>query len=172
MGGPITLTYTARRPELVNSLALIDPAGFTLSQPWYFKLITLPILGELFFGLFVGENLFEKLMEDFFDPKNIAEFLDRYRVQMSYRGFRRALLSTMRSGMLGDFSETYRRVGELDTPVLLLWGREDKTVPFAHSQYVIDAIPQTKFYPIENAGHIPHYERPGVVNSLLLEFLR
>jgi len=171
MGGPITLTYTDRRPELVESLTLIDPAGFTLSQPWYFWLITLPILGELFFGLFVGENLFTKLVEDFFDPKNIAEFLDRYRVQMSFQGFRRALLSTMRSGMLGDFSETYRRVGEQNTPVMLLWGREDKTVPFAYSQYVMDAIPHAEFHTIEDAGHIPHYEQPGVVNRLLLNFM-
>ena len=170
MGGPITLTYTARRPGLVESLTLIDPAGFPLSTPWYFKFITLPVLGELFFGLFVGETLFEKLAEDFFDPKNMAEFLDRYRVQMSYQGFRRALLSTMRNGMLGDFSETYRRVGEIDTPILLLWGREDKTVPFAHSQNAVAAIPRAEFHPIANAGHIPHYEQPEVVNRLLLEF--
>ncbi|MEA2008479.1 MAG: alpha/beta hydrolase, partial [Chloroflexota bacterium] len=79
--------------------------------------------------------------------------------------------STMRNGMLGDFSETYRQVGELDLPVLLLWGEDDKTVPFAHSQYVMNAIPQVEFQPIPEAGHIPHYERPGVVNPLLVGFL-
>ncbi len=172
MGGPITLTFTARRPELVKSLTLIDPAGFPFSTPWYFKLLMLPILGELFFGLFGGETLLKGMAKDFYDPQNINEFIDRFREQMPYQGFKRALLSTIRHGMLGDFSATYHRVGELDLRVMLIWGTADKTIPFEHSFQARAAIPRAEFYPIPKAGHIPHYEQPGMVNPLLLDFLK
>jgi len=122
--------------------------------------------------LFGSETLLKSMTEDFFDPKDVAAFQDRYRIQMQYRGFKRALLSTMRGDVLMDSLPIYRRIGQSGIPVLLLWGREDRTIPFAYSHYVVDAIPQVQFHPIEEAGHIPHYERPEVVNPLLIEFLR
>ena len=91
---------------------------------------------------------------------------------MKYKGFMRAILSTMRSGMLGDFSSSYRKIGERGTPTLLFWGKDDRTVPFAHSVDIRSAIPQAEFHAFENCGHIPHYEKPDEVNPILLEFLK
>jgi pimeloyl-ACP methyl ester carboxylesterase len=33
-------------------------------------------------------------------------------------------------------------------------------------------MPNVQFHAIEQAGHIPHYEKPAQVNPILLEFLR
>jgi pimeloyl-ACP methyl ester carboxylesterase len=55
--------------------------------------------------------------------------------------------------------------------VLLFWGKDDKTVPFKHSDDIRAAIPQTQFHAIDNCSHIPHYEKPDEVNPILLEFL-
>ena len=108
---------------------------------------------------------------DFFGPDLVREFQEKYRVQMKFKGFKRALLATMRNGMLGDFSSAYRKVGKLDTPTMLFWDRDDKTVPFTYSDDVCAAIPQVEFHAFEHCGHIPHYEKPEEVNPLLLEFL-
>ena len=104
--------------------------------------------------------------------RHVKDFVDRYMVQMQYKGFMRAILSTMRNGMLGDFTETYCKVGEQGTPTLLFWGRDDKTVPFSHSEDIRAAIPQAEFHAFDQCGHIPHYEKPGKANPILLEFLR
>jgi len=45
-------------------------------------------------------------------------------------------------------------------------------VPFATSEQVRAAIPQIEFHAIDEAGHIPHYERPEAVNPILIEFFR
>lgn len=173
LGGPISATFTARSPERVRKLVLVDPAGarpVTLSQ--LFKAAIAPGLGELALGLFGSGNLSKGVKSDFYDPANVKDFVGRYRVQMKYKGFMRAILSTMRHGMLGDFSETYRKIGELSIPTLLFWGREDKTVPFAHSADITAAIPQAELHVFDQCGHIPHYEKPGETNPILLEFLR
>jgi pimeloyl-ACP methyl ester carboxylesterase len=74
--------------------------------------------------------------------------------------------------MLGDFSATYREIGEQGIRTMLLWGRDDRTVPFSHSENLVAAIPQVEFHAFDNCGHLPHYEKPDEVNPLLLEFLR
>ena len=108
---------------------------------------------------------------DFFDPVLIEEFQARYRVQMQYKGFKQAILSSMRNGMLDSYIDVYHRIGKLRKPTLLIWGKNDTTVPFEYSSDIHNAIPHAEFHAIENCGHIPHYEKPEIVNPFLLEFL-
>jgi pimeloyl-ACP methyl ester carboxylesterase len=172
MGGPITASFTGLYPNLVERLVLIDPAG---AKPVFLskllRAVLLPGFGELALGLFGSEVMLKGIAGDFFGPDLVQEFQEKYRVQMKFKGFKRALLATMRNGMLGDFSSAYRKVGELGTPTMLFWGRDDKTVPFVYSDDARTAIPQVEFHAIEHCGHIPHYEKPEEVNPLLLEFL-
>ena len=173
MGGPITATFTERYPHRVRKLVLVDPAGARpVTVPGLLKALTTPGFGELALGLFGRGFLLKDIKSDFYDPVNVKAFVKKYMVQMKYKGFMRALLSTMRFGMLGDFSPTYRKIGELGTPTQLFWGRNDRTVPFPYSDDIRSGIPQVEFYAIEDCGHIPHFEKPDVVNPLLLEFLK
>jgi pimeloyl-ACP methyl ester carboxylesterase len=91
---------------------------------------------------------------------------------LQYKGFRRAILSTIRSGLLESFLDVYKQIGKMDKPVLLLWGRDDPTVPIRHSTLLRAAMPQTEFHVLANCGHAPHHEKPDEVNPILLEFLR
>lgn len=173
MGGPITAAFTARHPERVKSLTLIDPAGArAISLSPMLKAMKLPGLAEAVFGLAGSESLLKSAAKDFFDPELVGLFIERYKVQMQYKGFKRAILSTIRNNMLGSFIEVYQAVGKMDKPVLLVWGRNDTTVPFVHSDDLRAAMPQAEFYVIEDCGHIPHYEKPDEFNPILLEFLK
>ncbi len=172
MGGAIVVGFTADHPALVDRLALIAPAGISVNLSWSARLLRLPLLGDWLMDRFGERVLLTSLTKDFKRPELLPTFQARYRTQMRYRGFRYALLSTMRHGPLGGMEAAYRRVGEHGHPVLLIWGREDTTVPFAASERVLAAIPQAEFHPIEGAGHIPHYEQPEVVMPILVDFLR
>ncbi len=171
MGGLIVLNYVNRFRRKVDNLILIDPAGFPIPQKWPQRLMRIPGLGELMLGFLGKGAMLKAVAKDIYDPKLVDQFVDRFRPQMEYQGFKRALLSTMRHGMLGDFSELYRRVGQKSPVAMLIWGRNDQTIPFAHSQYVMDAMPRINFLPVEDAGHIPHYEQPEMVNNRIIGFL-
>ena len=171
-GGPIVAAFTTRFPEQVEKLVLIDPVGakpFLLSR--LASLAAAPVLGELLIGSLASVPLVKRIASSRFDHERIGEFGPRYLEQMEYKGFKRALLSTVRSHMLGSCLDLYEQIGKLHKPVSLFWGRHDATVPFQHSELLRAAMPQVEFHAIESTGHIPHYEKPAEVNPILLEFL-
>ena len=173
MGGPITTSFTVCHPERIRKLALVDPAGSrTVTAVRILKAVTTPGYGELAIGLFGRKRMMKGVKSDFYDPAHFKEFANRYMTQMKYKGFMRAILSTMRNDMLGNFSSQYQEIGQLGIPTALFWGRNDKTVPFEHSEDILAAIPQAEFHAFENCAHMPHYENPDAFNPILLEFLK
>ena len=173
MGGPITGTFTARFPERVKSLTLIDPAGVRpVSLTPMLKAMKLPGVVEAVFGLVGSDAMVKGAAKDFYDPELVGMFMDRYKVQMQYKGFKRAILSSIRNDMLGSFVESYKRVNGSKIPVLLFWGRNDRTVPFEYSAELRAVLPDAEFHVIEDCGHIPQYEKPDEFNPILLEFLK
>ena len=110
---------------------------------------------------------------DFYDPEHIKTFVEQYKLPMQYKGFKRAILSTIRAGLLKGGVEVYQRLGQRDgVPVLLVWGEEDRTVPFKYSRTFLSLVPRAAFLPVSESGHIPHYEHSELVNPVLLEFLK
>jgi pimeloyl-ACP methyl ester carboxylesterase len=91
---------------------------------------------------------------------------------MQYKGFKRAILSSIRNLVDIDPMAGYQAVGVLDTPVLLIWGKEDQTISASDIEKVRFSIPDIEFHAIDGAGHFPHYEQPDTVNRILFEFLK
>ncbi len=170
MGGPISVTFANRHPERVRRVLLIDPGYWTgISLPYGLRL---PGLGTYNIAVAVAPALPDSQWKDFAHPERYPHYLDPYLEQMRYRGFRRAILGTMRNYMTHDVTGEFSRLGKSGKPVLLIWGKSDQDVPIELSAEVRKAIPQAEFHPIDDAAHIPQYEHPEVVNPLMIEFLR
>ena len=173
MGGLIASAFTVRYPERVDKLILIDPAGAkSIALTPMLKAAKLPFVAEAVLSLVGSERLVENAAKDFFDPALVEHFKIQYKVQMEYKGFKRAILSSIRNGMLDSHIDIYQALGKMDKQILLFWGRCDNTVPFEHSEILRKVIHNLEFHVIEGCGHIPHYEKPDIVNPILLEFLK
>lgn len=169
MGGPVTATFAGRHPERVRTLTLVDPAAAGPSTvPWYLKA---PAVGPMLFQIMAVPGMADGQLDDFVEPAKFPDWPSKYRVQMQYRGFGRALLSTRTNEMSVSTDSLYDIVGKTHVPVLLVWGVEDKTVPITNAKRVQTAIPQAEYHPIEHAGHLPHMERASEVNPIMLAFL-
>jgi pimeloyl-ACP methyl ester carboxylesterase len=172
MGGAIAVAFTARNPPRVRRLSLLDPAGLPLKMPPLARFIRAPLLGELIFGIFGGRFLLANQAGDFYQaPPDFTAFQARYALQMPYRGFRRALLSTVRGDAISDRAAEFATVGRQPRPKLLILGEHDRTVPLETHVRIEELMPGIHFHAIPRAGHLPHYERPDIVNPLLTQFL-
>ena len=172
MGGIISAHFTARFPDTVHSLTLIDPAGFRMPRFWMMKMLALPVVGELTFGVFPNYGLLNRTANHFFSAGAVDQLREQFVLQMRFKGFRRSLLSTIRCGVLGNALPTYRKVGQEQVPVQLFWGCDDAAVPFRFSRKLLSVIPQADLITVDGAGHFPHHEKPETVNPALIDFLR
>jgi len=129
----------------------------------------------------VGEYLMAAVMEpillprmqtsDFYQPENFPDWEEGYRVQLQYQGTGRALLSTIRNLVKLESELEYQKLQETKLPVLLIWGSEDQTISWDNMQILQELLPDMQVQIIEKAGHISHFERPEIVNPILLEFI-
>jgi pimeloyl-ACP methyl ester carboxylesterase len=168
MGGEIAAAFTARRSDLVRRLCLIDPQAMDVTWKTIFPM-NIRGVGEYIMTVYVIPFVLSSPRSDFYRPESVTGWADRFAPQTRYRGFRRALLSTLRS-FSNDYRDSYSRVGKLGKPVLLIWGEKDTSIPISNAARVLTAIPQAEFHAIPDAGHLSEWERADIVNPLLSAF--
>ena len=64
-----------------------------------------------------------------------------------------------------------KRIHRVRAPTLVVWGKEDRIVPFVYAKEFARRIEGARVETIEQAGHAPHLERPDAVARLIREFL-
>lgn len=60
----------------------------------------------------------------------------------------------------------------LTIPMLLIWGRQDRMIPFALADQFLKLNPNINFVDLAQAGHCPHDECPEEFNTILLDWLQ
>ena len=177
LGGNISVIFAERHPELVKGLILVSPGGFptpmTASDKLFWNLVRLPGAGEYFIRL-LGEKMSnpDSQSSDLYDQALLPGYVERLKGIERYKGTLYAWLSTIRHFPIQELESSYRAVGDSRKPVLLVWGKEDRVLPFATTEKVRAAIPQVELLALEQAGHASHYEKRDVVNAAILSFLR
>ncbi|MCF6289046.1 MAG: alpha/beta hydrolase [Proteobacteria bacterium] len=170
MGGAIVAKFVADHPEKINKAVFVDPSHEGSSSKLLSFPLSIPLLGEYYATVFMLPKAAESQLGDFRYPEKFASWPERYRQQMHFKGFRNAILSTLRHFMPSDKIHHYEKVGESGIPALLIWGRDDQTLPLANSPRVAKAL-NVEVFVVEDSGHLPHFERPEIVNPELLRFL-
>jgi pimeloyl-ACP methyl ester carboxylesterase len=163
-GGAVVTDFTVHYPKLIDKVILIDPVyAFNRKTGQEF-------IADYKMALRHKEQANGQL-EDFKYPERFPAWVDTYKVQMQYKGFRHALISTLNNYSGDSIILNYRLLNALQKKVLLIWGRQDQTVPFTYSDS-LQQILQVDFLAVDDAGHLPYLEQPLLVNKKIISFLR
>jgi len=171
MGGIVTTTFALRHREKVAKLILIAPAGFPIEIPVSGRIGRLPLVGDYIMKT-LGDTLLLRGTLTSFYGKPPEDFLSRFEQAASYRGFKRAILSSLRNMPLESSGSLYENLGKSNIPLLLIWGQDDRVVSFSLSDLARKLLPRARFAPLEHIGHVPHYEAPDRVAPLILNFIK
>jgi len=173
MGGVTAIHFTDRHPQRVRAFVLFAPGGIREQLPVGARIITMPgirqWMAKAFGDLFFKHMVIAKFTQDAAQLEAVRE---NYARQMRYKGYKRAVLNTLRHNELYGLEPIFARVGRKAKPAMAIWGDQDSIVPAEHSKRLRRAIPAIELHLIEGAGHTANYEFPDKVNPLLLEFLR
>ena len=172
LGGAIALEFAHDYPARVDKLVLIAPATYLLQfRPEFKWARRLPAIPRALIGwTMTNRRARERALRDalgdpaHFDPEELARRIRPTHV----RGTADALVAMLSSPHGSDLP---RDLEQIAAPTLILWGDRDRAVPLRHGRYHTRALPNAQFAIIENAGHIPQFEYPDIVNELLREFL-
>jgi len=171
MGGPIAAAYANQFSEHVLSLSLFAPEVLPVSTGSIFPM-SVPLLGEWMMKVYmVPVYLPQSQAEDFFNPGIAPDWESRYREQLKYKGFWQAILSTIRNLPKMNALKEYEQIGRSGLPVLVVWGEEDRSVSYEAILQALQAMPQSDYLQVPEAGHLVHFEKAENVNQKLLEFI-
>jgi pimeloyl-ACP methyl ester carboxylesterase len=177
LGGGLVLQFALNFPEKVTKLVLVDNAGMGRGVILVFKFSSLPFLGELLTrpSPKITAWLWKKIVYD-------SSLVTPELVELSYRlaaqpGAQKALLSTLRAGinLLGQrgnlVSQLLESLEDINKPVLITWGKQDRIIPPSHAQVAVTKIPGARLELFDRCGHMPMFEYSDKFNKLVLDFL-
>lgn len=170
MGGSVAAELALERPDLVERLALVDPAIDAYKLPPYVRIYLAERYGWAAFRFSlemarrfspIGQRVPHLHGGGWLLPwLRRSSYLSRHEPQ----GIRR-LLKALVEARLGP------RLAGLKQPTLILTGQFDGLVPPGHSRMIAGAIPGAQFAIIPGALHNPMDERPAAFEAVLRAFL-
>ena len=170
-GGGLTLWIAAHHPERVRSMVLVDttlPLYSTTQRkrlanlrPFTFVYLRTVVLRERY----VRQSL-EAAYEDdsLATPDVVRAFLDRLRI---------AGIDDAYYGLLAKLGDPPALVdlAAIDTPALVVWGREDRRTSLRNGERIAAALPRARLIGIPGCGHVPMEEKPRELLAEVLPFL-
>lgn len=172
-GGTIALLTALEHPERVAALILVDPAVYAGggAPDWVRPLLNLPQIDRL--GPLIARTIRDQgpatIGASWHDPSKITpDIIEGFTRPLQAEGWDRALWEfTLASRDLN--LET--RLDELEMPVLVITGDDDRVVPTEDSIRLAQAIPGAELAVLPACGHLPQEECPEAFLQAVETFL-
>ncbi len=180
-GGIVAWYLAARRPDLVERLALLNsppPPAFLreiktreqMRKSAYALLFRLPWLPEALLGargLAAIERLFTLEPVSAFSERDIGA----YKTALSQKGALTAALNYYRAIFARENKRDMREHGRIEVPTLLIWGERDRHLVSRMADGLEEFVSDLRVERLAEATHWVHHDEPERVAALLLEHL-
>ncbi|KCZ92987.1 alpha/beta fold hydrolase [Hyphomonas johnsonii] len=173
MGGPIVVAFAGTHPARVSEIFLFVPAGLDVAgaDSTMAKLVRMPVVGDWIWrvfgrGVLLGDPQYD---ESGIDPEYRLQ--GDVRRQMDFKGYRRALLSTLRNFPMTDRARIFDTVAKKTSlPVMAVFGDADATVEVSSAAKLQALIPRAQVRVIKGGTHGLNYQRHTEVDPMLVEW--
>jgi pimeloyl-ACP methyl ester carboxylesterase len=173
MGGGIALFLAERQPERVVRVIAFDPACFSLAGVRWMPLAQNQTLSKAALSLATPLTVDLALHDVFWDSSQVnSAVVDEYSRPLAKPGYRNLLRRLIHEYFSAEFDAMTEHYDTIKSPTLLIWGENDRWVPPEFGPRLQRLIPDAQLTFAPKCGHLPHQERPDIVNPLLIEFLK
>ncbi|HEY9160113.1 MAG TPA: alpha/beta hydrolase [Desulfomonilia bacterium] len=172
LGGAVGILMAMEHPEYINSMVLLDPAGYPQKKPLIIRLGAVPgavcSIKTLFGKWVVKWNL----KEVFYNKDWVSrDQIDNYYARLITEGAIDAQASIITQLDFDYFKPYLKRIPSIGQKTLLVWGKEDEWIPLNVGYQYRHDLPNANLTIIQHCGHTPQEELPNVTASLILDFI-
>jgi pimeloyl-ACP methyl ester carboxylesterase len=168
LGGALALALAVKRPDLIDRLVLMGPAGvpFTLTEGL-----------DAVWGYEPSVEAMQNLITRYFayDASFATPDLVRLRYEASMQpGFQESYASMFpapRQRWIDALATAPDDVRTIEAPTLIVHGRDDVVVPLAGSLTLLELIPNAQLHVFGKCGHWVQIEKRAEFTDLVLGFL-
>ncbi|KRB87466.1 alpha/beta fold hydrolase [Noviherbaspirillum sp. Root189] len=171
MGAHSTVAFALANPTRVGKLILMGGGTGGPSQFVAMPTEGIKLIGALYRDPTI-ENL-KRMMNVFvYDPSQLTEELFQARLN-NMLARRDHLENFVKSSEVNpkQFPDLGHRLGEIASPTLVIWGREDRFVPMDVGLRLIAGIPNAQMHIFNRCGHWAQWEHADTFNRMVLDFL-
>jgi pimeloyl-ACP methyl ester carboxylesterase len=174
MGGGTSIYLSVNHPELVDRVVLVGAVGVPRRLPLRGRLFMLPRIPELLMGLGTDAIRRKNLLDYWIhDPETLTdEVYERMSRYQKIEGTTRASLDILRRNFFHTLDEEIHALSGLDIPVLIVWGRHDRSVPLESGQTMHRNINASRLEVLDGAAHLVNFDQAERFNRIVIDFLR
>ncbi|SIO12654.1 alpha/beta fold hydrolase [Vannielia litorea] len=169
MGAAISAAYAEAYPSHVRGLAMLAPAGLGHRMEGFTRFCAAtPVLGDWLWATFSGPGLRAAARKAARQgPSSVENIATRLAQESRTRGYRRAVLSSIRHMLAEDMRPTLKGLDAAGLPMLAVWGGEDGLILKAAGKRLAKVAPGAEQITVEAAGHgVPHTHPREVLKAL------
>lgn len=173
MGGGTSVVFALRNPDSVDKLVLVDSTGIPTPLPLRSKVFRLKGVAELLLSLRT-DKVRRMNLEDYWLHDAALLTGEIYQKLVRYQkieGTARGLLTILRKDFFNTLEDEIRELGTRDIPTLLVWGREDATLPVRCGEDMHRLLPGSRLEVLDNAGHLANFDQADAFNHIVVEFV-
>jgi pimeloyl-ACP methyl ester carboxylesterase len=174
MGGGTSIVFSLHNRERVKKLILLDSTGIPTPLPFRSMIFRLPGVAEFLLSL-PTDRIRRKNLLDIWIHNRESLFDDHYKEftrSQKIQGSMQALLSILRQDFFNTLSDEIRALGTANIPTLIVWGRNDQSLPVRCAQEMHRLLPGSRLEIVDEAGHLANFDRPDIFNQLAIDFLQ
>ncbi len=181
MGGQIAMVMALKYPDYVDKLVLVSPAGietFTEGQKeWFSNVMTVAGVKNT-----SVQQIRANLTANFYNLPDDAEFMITDRIAMRdaeyFDNYCYAVVQSVK-GMVNQ--PVYDFLPDIKQKTLILFGENDNLIPNPYlnpgftsdiGKIAEERIPGSKLIMVPSCGHFVQFEKPGVFNNAVMDFLK
>lgn len=170
-GGSISIYFAATHLGKVEKIALLSPLFDSFEGKEMANLLKTKGIGEYLMGV-VGDKITVNPSSVLYSSEKNQELKEKLSRQIHYKGKKRAVLANMRGDAINDSTDFYRQVKVQGIPMLLTWGRNDKSISGESMNRLRKMIPEIQYHELKEASHLAHYEFSEEINPILIKFFK
>lgn len=174
-GGYLSMAYSARHPERISHLMIVDSAAPKWADTLFLFAQIFPEITERRNGYAFADEMGDKAASDasIHDYLTMlfysAEKRDAFVAQMGSGAYNKTVFQSVISDL--PRFDLNPELPKYKFPVLVVTGRYDINVAPLVAYKIHQAIPGSRFVVFEKSGHIPFYEEPDAFVRAAEEFL-